>query len=168
MQPPKGVFRKWADMGILSVRRNSKIFVIDWRLLWYSALIWLLVVLSSGFVVIPWYFFVLPLAVLVTTVLYFKTPDNEKYRRMFNRETLFAQGLWVGTIWFSGILLLDFIEFISFDMQNFYVYLMDSRNFLKFPVVILVPVIYGLLLEQTKKGKKKFLLPEDIEVGVSA
>lgn len=154
-------------MGMLTARGKSKIFVIDWRLLWYSTLVWLLVVLSSGFVAIPWYFFVLPVEVIIATVLYFKTPVNEKYKKRFNHETLFAQGLWVGTVWFLGILFLDFVEFINFDIQNFYVYLMDSRNFLKFPMVILVPVIYSLILEQQLNKKSRLVIEQDMSIGAT-
>lgn len=147
--------------------RDLEIFKIDWRLCFFSAFVWLQVVLISGFVVLPWYYFVLPLAVFVTTVFYFKTPTNERYICRFNRETLFAQGLWLGFVWCVAIFMMDFVEFINFDLQNFYVYLADVRNFLKFPLVILVPVIYSLVLEQQLKKKSKFTIKQDLGLGTS-
>ena len=144
-------------MRVLPERDYFKIFKGDWCLSFYCAFVWLQVVLISGFVVLPWYFFVLPPAVFFTTVLYFRTPKSELYKSRFNRETLFAQGIWLGLAWFVGILLMDFVEFVNFDLQNFYVYLQDSRNFLKFPVVILIPVIYSLVLEQQMMKKKPVL-----------
>jgi hypothetical protein len=155
------------NMGILPERDYFKIFKLDWRLSFYCAFVWLQVVLISGFIVLPWYFFALPLAVFITTVIYFRIPNNELYKSRFNRETLFAQGLWLGFAWFFAILIMDFVEFVNFDLQNFYVYLLDSRNFLKFPVVILIPVIYSLVLEQQLKNKSKFAIEQDLGVGAS-
>lgn len=154
-------------MGVLPERDYLKIFKIDWRLCFFSAYVWVQVVLISGFIVLPWYYFVLPLAVFISTVLYFKTPTNVRYISRFNRETLFAQGLWLGLVWFAGIFLMDFLEFVNFDLQNFYVYLLDIRNFLKFPMVILIPVIYSLVLEQQLKNKSKLIIDQDVGVGAS-
>lgn len=152
-------------MGVLPERDNLKIFRVDWRLCFFSAFVWLQVVLISGFIVLPWYYFALPLAVFITTVIYFRTPQSDLYKSRFNRETLFAQGLWLGFAWFVGVFVMDFVEFINFDFQNFYVYLMDTRNFLKFPVVILIPVIYSLVLEQQLKQTS---LQQEIEVSAQA
>jgi len=154
-------------MGVLPERGYFNIFKVDWRLCFFSAFVWLQVVLISGFVVLPFYYFVLPLAVFISTVVYFRTPQSELYTSRFNRETLFAQGLWLGFAWFVGILVMDFVEFINFDLQSFYVYLTDTRNFLKFPVVILIPVIYSLVLEQQLKMKSKFTLEQDLGVNPS-
>lgn len=119
---------------------------IDWRAGFYSAFIWLLAVLVGGLVVLPWFYLALPVVVAVTTLVYFRLPLTS-YKQKFHSSTFFAQGLWLGTLWAVVIFSLDFVEFVNFDPTNFFVYLTDSRNYLKFPVVILIPVIYGLILD---------------------
>lgn len=134
-------------------KSHSNLLQLNWRLCWYSVLIWLLVVAVAGFVVLPWFYAVLPLAVLLTTTLYFRFPQKNTAANKFDQGSIFAHGLWLGFIWALSIFFLDFIEFVGFDFGNFYIYSVDARNFLKYPLVILIPVIHSLVLENTQKKK---------------
>lgn len=129
-------------------------FRFNWRLCWYSALVWLSAVLTAGFVALPWFYLIFPFVILIPTVLYFRFPKKD-----INDYTapgkIFAVGLWVGASWCFSILLLDFVEFVGFDLGNLYIYFLDSRNFLKFPLIILTPIVYSLLLEDSRHSRFK-------------
>ena len=123
-------------MGIFAQNANLG---LNWRLAWYSSLIWLVLALVSNLVVYPWFYLALPAAAFLATAFYFRGLDA---------ESIFAQGLRIGIFWFFVVITLDFFVYVGFDWGNFYLYLIDNRSFLKFPVVILVPVFYALLAEQ--------------------
>lgn len=133
---------------------STEVSRFDWRLCWYSVLVWLLAVIVGGIVTLPWFYLVFPLVLLIPTVLYFRFP--KKYSIYYLQPgKIFALGLWLGILWCSSVFILDFIEFIGFDLDNVYVYFLDSRNFLKYPLIILIPIIYSLLLEDSQRKRHK-------------
>ena len=124
---------------------------IDWRVVWYSVMLWLSAIVVGGFVVLPWFYLALPLVVIWLTRVYFKKTD--KSLRM---------GLWVSLVWFLVVAVLDMVEIIGPYYMNATIYFADSRNWLKYPLILLVPVIYSLLVENSKTKnnfKKSKILP---------
>ncbi|MBI2012395.1 hypothetical protein HYW39_00365 [Candidatus Curtissbacteria bacterium] len=119
---------------------------ISWRVIWYSVLIYLLAFIASGLVVLPWFYLVLPMIVFWTTVYYFRSA-----------ERTFAAGLRVSLFWFFLISILSAIEIIGPYYANALFYFSDGRNWLLYPLILLIPVIYSLILENNskKKGRKR-------------
>lgn len=115
---------------------------IDWRLSWYSVMIWLLAVVVAGFVILPWFYLALPIVLLATTIVYFKRTD----------KTL-AMGIWVSLIWFLVVAILDFLEIVGPNFGNLAIYFSDFRNWLKYPLILLIPVIYSMVLESENAQK---------------
>lgn len=114
-------------------------FRFNWRLSWYSVLVWLLLALVSSLAVFPWFYLTVPSVVVLSTALFLRGDQS---------GDLFARSLKLGVFWFFSVFTLDLIMFVGLDPDNFYLYLVDGRSFLKLPVVILVPVLFGLLKEQ--------------------
>lgn len=134
---------------------------VSWRLLWYCVLVWLLTFLLGGFVVLPWYYLILPLVILLVTVYFFDKTDQvrmilaQKVKR--NDDKIFALGLAVSLFWFIVIFALSLLSIVNFYYFDFNFYFSDPRNWLLYPLVLLVPVVYSLLLEDSifRKSKKK-------------
>lgn len=118
---------------------KQKRLQIDWRVTWYSVILWLSAIIVGGFVVLPWFYLALPLVVIWLTMIYFKKTD--KSLRM---------GLWVALVWFLIVAALDILEIIGPYYMNATIYFSDFRNWLKYPLVLLTPVIYSMLLENNK------------------
>jgi len=108
----------------------------SWRIVWYSVLIWGLTFILAGFVILPWFYLVLPL------VYFFK-----------KSERTLVGGLWVGLFWFFIIIFLNFLEVIGPYYANFSLYFSDFRNWFLYPLVLLIPVVYTLILENTSYKK---------------
>lgn len=129
------------------MRKSKKLeFRVNWRDTWYSVVIWLLAILVGGFVALPWYYLVLPLVVFWTTIIYFGK----------SAKTLNV-GLWCSIFWFFAVAILDFLEIIGPYYSNAQLYFSDSRNWLKYPIILLIPVIYSMILESRKLAKRKSL-----------
>jgi len=114
----------------------------SWRIVWYSVLIWGVTFILAGFVVLPWFYLVLPLAVFWTTVYFFR-----------RSEITLVRGLWVALFWFFIIVTLNFLEIIGPYYANFLLYFSDFRNWFLYPLVLLIPVVYTLILENTNTKK---------------
>src|SRR3989338_7885031 len=111
----------------------------DTRLIWYSVLIWILAFAMSAFIVLPWSYLLLPVIVFWTTVYFFKKVE----RTLIN-------GLVVALIWFLIILGLDFLELVGPYYANVTYYFSDLRNWILYPLILLTPVIYSLIMENNK------------------
>lgn len=116
----------------------------SWRLVWYSVLIWLLAIIVGSLVVLPWFYLVLPLVVFWTTVYYFK-----------NIERTFATGLRVSLFWFLAISILSILEIVGPYYSNVSFYFSNERNWFLYPLILLIPVIYSLILENNGRKKTK-------------
>ena len=114
----------------------------SWRIVWYSVLIWGSTFILAGFVILPWFYLVLPLVVFWTTVYFFR-----------KSERTLARGLWVGLFWFFVIIVLNFLEVIGPYYANFSLYFSDFRNWFLYPLVLLIPVVYTLVSENNKPKK---------------
>lgn len=119
---------------------------LNWRMTWYSVLIWFLSLAVGGFVIAPWFYLALPVTILWLTIFYFK---NSKI------DNLVRGGLWVSLFWFFVIVTLDFFEIIGPYYANASLYFSDFRNWWKYPLILLTPLIYSLILDglNLKKGK---------------
>lgn len=120
-----------------SLSRNE--LRINWRVAWFSVCLWLLAIIVGGFVILPWFYLALPIVVLTTTIIYFKRTD----------KTL-KMGLWVSLTWFLVVAFLDLLEIIGPYYMNASAYFSDFRNWLKYPLILLVPVVYSLMIENRK------------------
>jgi len=109
---------------------------VDWRSLWYSVLIWGLSIVISGFVILPWFYLVFAVVISFLTAYYFR-----------KGERTFRFGLWVALLWFFIILALDLIEVVVFNFADNVLYVSDVRNWLKYVMILLGPVIYCLFAE---------------------
>lgn len=117
----------------------------NWRTVWYCVLIWLISFLISGFVVLPWYYLVLPIAVFWTTVFYFK-----------NTQRTLQNGLLVSLFWFFVLLGLNLLEIIGPYYSDLEYYFSDFRNWLLYPLILLIPVIYSIVWENSNLKKTKY------------
>ena len=134
----------------------KKVGLINWRAAWYSVTVWFLGVIVWGFVILPWYYLVLPLVVFWTTVVYFK-----------NGEMSFKRGIIIALFWFCAVGALDFLEIVGPNYKNLLLYVSDFRNWIKYILILLIPVIYGLILENRKIAKspnRKISISQDIPV----
>ncbi len=132
---------------------------LSWRILWYSVLIWLLAILISQVVIIPWFYLVLGIVILLTTIFYFKIIDPFKKKRgrkkLDDRDRIFTFGLVVALFWFLIVTFLKFLEIVGFYYFDVAYYFSDFRNWYLYVLVLLVPVIYSLILENRKNTRRQ-------------
>ena len=129
------------------------------RIFWYSIILYIAAFITSGFILLPWFYVVLPLVVLLVTVYYFEKDEEivKILERKLTRkkDKVFALGLWVSTFWFLVVLCMGFVQIAGFYYFDFGFFFGDPRNYLIFPLVLLVPAIYSIQLEKSIFGKKK-------------
>ncbi len=132
---------------------------LSWRNTWYSVLIWLLAFFITSFVIIPWFYFVLPITITLITIYYFKIVNpfkNKKGRvRIAERDRIFIFGLAASLFWFLVISILNILQIAGFYYFDFLFYFSDFRNWYIYILILLVPVIYSLILEGAVKHKSK-------------
>ena len=132
---------------------------LSWRNTWYSVLIWLLAFFIASFVIIPWFYFVLPITIALVTIYYFKIINpfkNKKGRvRIAERDRIFIFGLAASLFWFLTITVLNVLQIAGFYYFDFLFYFSDFRNWYLYALILLVPVIYSLILESAAKHKSK-------------
>lgn len=130
------------------------ILKLNWRMSWYGVLIWILELMVSSFVMLPWFYFVLPGAILLICGLFFSKVQTFRLKGRFKKAsvTIFAQGLACSLFWFTTVALLDLAALITFDGASVSVFFLDPRNFVKYPLIILIPAIYSLVLENRSKN----------------
>lgn len=127
---------------------------VSWRIAWYSVVIWLLVFMVGGFVILPWFYFTLPIVILWVTMFYFRRAEiirllaSKKVRG--GGDKVFALGLGVSVVWFLVVMVLSTLEVAGFYYFNFGLYFSDPRNWLAFPLILLMPVVYGIILENRR------------------
>lgn len=130
--------------------------MLNLRIIWYSALIWVTAFLVGSFIFLPWFYIVLPLFILLLTVYYFDSKDA--VGNTIGYASLPArQGLVVAITWFFTLVFISLLEIIGFYYFDFGYYFSDVRNWFLYPLVLLIPVVYGIILEngQTKKSKRR-------------
>lgn len=130
---------------------------LNWRTTWYSVLIWVLAFAIAGFVIIPWFYLALAIVISLTTIYYFKILTNAKKKRgrkkIADRDRIFAFGLVVSIFWFFIILLLNFLEIVGFYYFDFTLYFSDFRNWYLYALILLVPVVYSLILGNSRPSR---------------
>lgn len=138
--------------GKVLVRRvPDTLAKIDFRILWYAIILWVLAIFVGGFVILPWFYLILTILVFWLTVTFFKKGQipAKIYRR--RQDKIFTRGLWTSLFWSVAVLCLDLLVFVGFNFQSLVVYFSDPRSWFKYPLIILVPVIYSLLLENVER-----------------
>ncbi len=69
---------------------------------------------------------------------------------MEDRDNILIFALVSALVWFLILILFGLAEIAGFYYFNFMFYLSDFRNWYIFALVLLVPVVYGLVLENAK------------------
>lgn len=127
---------------------------LNWRIVWYSVLIWLMGFLVAAIVIIPWYYLVITLTLALTTVYYFKIAKPFEVKRgrraKRDRDKFFAFGLGAAIAWFTIVGFLTILEIAHLYYFDFFFYFSDFRNWYLLALVLLLPVVYGLLLENSQ------------------
>lgn len=143
---------------------------LNWRIIWYSVLIWIMAFTIAGFVIIPWFYPVLAIAVSVATIYYFKILNlkkiKSKAKRQSKQDNIFAFGLAVSLFWFFIILFLNFLEIIGFYYFDLFFYFSDFRNWYLYALILLIPVVYSLILENSIKCKTNYRrkMPNELSI----
>ncbi|MDO8486886.1 MAG: hypothetical protein Q7S45_01130 [Candidatus Curtissbacteria bacterium] len=138
--------------------------MIDFRILWYAVLLWVLAIFVGGFVILPWFYLVLTILVFWLTVTFFKKGLSSAKIRRRRQDKILIRGLRTSLFWSVAVLALDFLVFVGFNFQNLIVYFSDPRSWFKYPLIILVPVIYSLVLENMERrvwNRRNFDKPAD-------
>lgn len=129
------------------------------RSVWYCVLLWFMTFLVAGIVIIPWFYLVVAVVVILTTFYYFKIfdPFSKKRgrRKKADRDNILIFALVSALVWFLILILLNLAELAHFYYFDFMFYFSDFRNWYLFALVLLVPVIYGLILENAKIVRPK-------------
>lgn len=132
---------------------------INWRIAWYSVVIWILVFVLGGFVILPWFYLTLPLVVLLATILYFRQVKVmgilSSGQVIKPRDRFFALGLGVSVIWFIAMVIFNILEVAGLYYFNFGLYFSDPRNWLVFPLILLMPVLYAIVLENRRFARAR-------------
>ena len=130
-----------------------------WRVIWYSVLIWFLGFVISAVIMLPWYYPVQALVIISATIFYFKIIDPFSVKRgrraKVDVDKVFAFGLTAALAWFSIITILTIAEIAGFYYFNFAFYLSDFRNWYLYILVLLVPVLYSLILENFRSMRPR-------------
>lgn len=120
---------------------------LDWKILWYSLFLWVLTIALSGIIILPWFYPVLAIIVLIVTIIFFRVDK----RIWIIEGKIFSKGLQAAFFWPVVIFSLDFVEFVGMDLANAFIYFSDPRSWFKFPLIILMPIIYSIILENVDK-----------------
>lgn len=150
----KKIFRKFfkrREIVKLSVSVFDRMAKLDWRLGWYAVSLWLLASFVGGVVILPWFYLAFALCLFILTAMFFRKVKLSKRNWRKNGDTILAKGLWLGLFWSVVVLFLDIVEFVGFDFTSLIIYASDSRNWFKFPIIIMMPIVYSLILQNLAK-----------------
>lgn len=127
----------------------------SFRAAWYAATLWILAFLASGIVVVPWFYIILPLLILGATVYYLDDKRIKKAQKK-ERDLILKYSLAVSVFWFLVALILSTLELVGLYYFDLSFYFSDFKNILLFPLVLIVPLIYGIMLSNVrpKRGRK--------------
>lgn len=109
---------------------------------WYCFIIWVMTFVIASVVALPWFYLILPLFVFWTTVIYFRKAERS-----------LTHGLALAIFWFVVIFSLSMLSIIGPYYHNAIFYFSDLRNLIVYPLVLIIPFIYALVLDNAKAGK---------------
>jgi len=109
---------------------------------WYCFVIWVMTFVISSVVILPWFYLILPLFVFWTTVVYFRKAERS-----------LIHGLGLTLFWFAVIFSLSILSIIGPYYNNVLFYFSDLRNLIVYPLVLIIPFIYALVLDNLRLGK---------------
>ncbi len=139
-------------------RKHERRLNFNFRVIWYLVLAWILGFFVSSVVVLPWFYAILPLVVLLLAVFYLDNPIYTSFKRNSKDEILKA-GLMLSVVWFLGISLFSIFMIVEFYYFNFALFFSDSRNWFLPATVLIIPIVYSFFLANKKLsgGKKRQL-----------
>lgn len=152
-------------------KKYENLLVINWRTTWYSVVIWIMGIAISGFVVMPWFYLVLPLTIFWLTVFYFNNSvvGMSKSKKRIHRDMILKAGLGVSLFWFGAIVALDILEIVGPYYANVFLYFSDARNYIKYPLILLAPFIYTIILDNVSNKQERpkiSKLPDKLGLGL--
>ncbi len=124
---------------------------IDFRILWYAVLLWVLAIFVGGFVILPWFYLIFTILVFWLTITFFRREHFFKKISRRRQGKILIRGLSISIFWSVTVLVLDLLAFVDFNFQNLVVYFSDARNWFKYPLIIMAPIIYSLVLENIER-----------------
>lgn len=129
----------------------DKLARIDFRTAWYATFLWVLAVFVGSFVILPWFYLVLTTVVFWLTAVFMRKGQFKPKFYRSRRDKILIRGLRTSLFWSVAVLALDFTVLVGFNFQNLVVYFSDPRSCFKYPLIILVPIIYSLVLENMER-----------------
>lgn len=128
---------------------------INWRVVWYSVVIWITTLILGSIVVLPWFYLVTPFVIFWVTMFYFKKDVLGLLEKKNKQDKILLLGLAVSIAWFFLLLGLNLLEVAGPYYYNVLFYFSDFRNWFLYPFVLLVPFVYCLTLDNRAHSKKK-------------
>lgn len=144
---------------IFSVKQKHKRRLnFNFRVIWYLVLAWILGFFVSSVVVLPWFYAILPLVVLLLSVFYLDNSIYINFKRN-SRDEILKAGLMLSVVWFLGISLFSIFMIVEFYYFNFTLFFSDSRNWFLPATVLIIPIVYSFFLanKRARLGKKRQL-----------
>ncbi|MEX2028089.1 MAG: hypothetical protein WD988_01140 [Candidatus Curtissbacteria bacterium] len=145
----RSIFRRYIKhgriFGILGGWALNRLTAADFRLVWYSLLLWVVCAAVGSAIVLPLFYLITAISIFVLTVAFFR-----KIKRFSRRDKIFARGLRTSLFWSVVVLVMDLVTFVGFDLASLLVYFSDPRSWFKYPLIIFLPIIYSLVLENLR------------------
>ncbi|GEM_PF-3030772 len=166
----KSLFRKYIKRGriagILAAWAIGSLTKVDFRRVWYCLLLWFLAVAIGGFIILPWFYPAVAICVFSLTAAFFRKArtSGKIYKR--GQDKIFARGLSTSLFWAVAVLCLNLVVFVGFNFQSMVVYFSDPRSWFLYPLIILAPIIYSLVLENLEKRELAIQLSLESELDI--
>lgn len=150
----KSIFRRYIKrgrfFGILGALALERFTEVDFRLVWYCLLLWFVSAGVGGVIALPWFYPATAISIFALTIAFFR-----KAKRYGRRDKIFARGLRTSLFWSAVVGAMDLLTFVGFDFASMLVYFSDPRSWFKYPLIIFLPIIYSLVLENLRvKGEE--------------
>lgn len=128
---------------------------ISWRIVWYSVVIWIVTWILGNIVVLPWFYLVTPFAIFLMTFIFFKHDVLIILERRKSKDNILLLGLAVSIAWFFLLLGFTSLEVAGPYYSNILFYFSDFRNWLMYPLVLLVPFVYCLVIDNRMHSRRR-------------
>ena len=132
---------------------------ISFRAIWYLVLTWVFGFIIGSTIVLPWFYIILPLVVLLLAVYYLDRPTITVSKKDL-RDEIFKAGLALSVVWFLGALIYSTFIVWEFYYFNFNLFFSDSRNWFMPAVFLIIPIVYSVVLANIKGRKRRKRMPK--------
>lgn len=128
---------------------------LSYKLVWYAAIIWLATFVISSTMVLPWSYLASAFLVFAASVFYVRGEAGKYNKRNTGRDVIFEIGLFASIVWFGAITIISILEIAGFYYFDVGLFFSDIRNWILFPLILVMPVVYSLVLDGKKNKKRK-------------